>query len=174
LLLGFSANRRRPLNWVFGHRGRTGVWGFITRLFARRPERSDVPRPDILARAIRRCRYSPAATRSAELMSGGFMWSDEMPARWYFDPDYGYTFRFLIGFRASLIRGEPMEGLRPIWDEVRRLCPQWPGFRPERSDPALREELERELRSTCRSVTRALRQTFGRPRKRPAHAPEAE
>ena len=142
------------------------MWGFITRLFTRRPERSDDPRPDILTRAIRRCRYSPAATRSAELMSGGFMWSDEMPARWYFDPDYGYTFRLLIGFRASLIRGEPIEGLRPIWDKVRRLCPQWPGFRPERSDPVLREEFAR----SCAAPAGRSRGRFGKCLAGPASA----
>jgi hypothetical protein len=153
------------------------VWGFISRLLGVPRDRSLLPRPAVLVRALRRTRYSPAATRSAELMSGGFMWSDEMPAWWYFDPDHGYAFRFLIGFRASVIRGEPMESLRPIWNEVQRQCPRWPGFRPERSDPALRPELERELRGTCRSVARALRQAFGKARKRPAapgQAPEAE
>jgi hypothetical protein len=90
-------------------------------------------------------------------MSGGFLWSDEKPAGWYLDSDNGDTFRLLVGYRGSLIRGHPMEGLRLVWDEVRRLCPHWPGFRPDRAAPALRDELERELRSACRTVVRALR-----------------
>ncbi len=141
------------------------MWGIIRRLFNRRTEPSEVPRPDILSKALRHTSFDPRAKRDAELLSGGFMYSDEMPARWYRDTDEGgYAFRFLIGFRGSLIRQEPMEHLRPIWDEVYRLCPHWPGFRSERCDPTLREELEHELRRNCRSAIRALRQAFGKAR----------
>lgn len=143
------------------------MWGIIRRFFTRRAEPSDVPLPRVLAKALRHTRFDPNARRSAELFSGGFMYSDEMPARWYLDSnDGGYAFRRLIGFRASLIRAEPMEYLRPIWDEIQRLCPHWPGFRSERRDPALREELERELRHNCRSTVRALREVFGKRRRK--------
>src|SRR5689334_3820530 len=102
---------------------RTFMWSIIRRFFTRRAEPSDVPLPRVLAKALRRTRFDPSASRSAELFSGGFMYSDEMPAKWYFDPnDGGYAFRRLIAFRASLIRGEPMEHLQPIWDEIQRLC----------------------------------------------------
>jgi hypothetical protein len=135
------------------------MWNLLRTIVTRRSTPPDAPLPDVLARALRHTSFDPNATRSAELFSGGFMYSDEMPARWCFDPDDGkYAFRLLIAFRASLIRGEPVEDLRPIWQEIHPLCPHWPGFRLERCDPALREELKRELRRTCRSVVRALRQ----------------
>ena len=121
------------------------------------PLQPDTPSPAILAHAIQHCQFHPDAKRSAELLSGGFMWSDERPEAAYIDSENDYLFRFLIGFRASLIRGEPMEELRPVWDELQRLCPSWPGFRPERSDPALHDELKRELLKNCRYSTRALR-----------------
>lgn len=139
------------------------MWNFIHRLFGKRP---DGPLPSVLAKALRHTRFDPMATRSAELMSGGFMYSDEMPAPWYFDPHHGrYAFRLLVAYRASVIRGHPVEYLKPLWVEVQRRCPHWPGFRPERSDPALREDLERELRGTCRSVLREVRRVFGKKRR---------
>lgn len=141
------------------------MWGIIRRFFKQRTEPSEIPRPDILAKALRQTIFDPKARREAELFSGGFMYSDEMPAWSYRDThEGGYAFRCLIGFRASLIRQEPREDLRPIWNEIYRLCPHWPGFRSERCDPTLRDELERELRHNCRSTVRALRQAFGKDR----------
>ena len=73
------------------------MWSIIRR-FLRWPSKpSDVPLPRVLAKALRHTRFDPNATRSAELFSGGFMYSDEMPASWYFDPnDGGYAFRALV------------------------------------------------------------------------------
>ncbi len=49
-----------------------------------------------------------------------------------------------VGYRTSVIRGRPNEGFRCGWEELRRVCPDWPGFREERYDESLRAELERQ------------------------------
>ena len=82
-----------------------------------------------------------------EVMSGGFAWSDErlsQSATACMCMGAG-RFAFLMGYRASLIRGSPREELRPPWDQLLRECPEWPGFRPDRRDSsALATELDRE------------------------------
>jgi hypothetical protein len=96
-------------------------------------------------------------------MSGGFAWSDErLPQSSTACMAHGsWVFRFVMGYRVSLIRGAPREELRPAWDQLLRECPDWPGFRPERSDPSLATELDRESRrvDVClRRVDLRLRQ----------------
>lgn len=95
-----------------------------------------------------RLTYDPNAERSVHLQAGGFVWSDETP-----DFRTEGTFpipitRFmicLISYRTTLIRGLPHEPFTPCWQEFKRCCPDWPGFRPERSDPGLVDDLDREL-----------------------------
>src|SRR2546423_820147 len=100
-----------------------------------------MPKPAILTKALRGLRHDPQATRSYEMMSGAFVWSDERPAD-YCDVEADYAFRFLIGYRASLVRGEPREELRSIWEAVSEACPEWPGFRPERCSTDLAGDLD--------------------------------
>src|SRR5262249_5652437 len=69
-----------------------------------------------------------------------------------------WSFRYLMGYRASVVRGEPDERLRPVWDQVVRECPNWPGLRPERSHASLASELHREGRKQCVEFLRFGRQ----------------
>ena len=96
---------------------------------------------------IRDARYDPAGTPGLELCSGAFIWPDEAYFEFvaacrgrgnvrYYEP---------VVYRSSVIRGQLREDCRRGWEELRRLVPQWPGFRPERSSEALRSELERQL-----------------------------
>jgi hypothetical protein len=110
-----------------------------------------MPKPEILIEALRGVRYDPKAERSYELMSGGFVWSDEYPAGFTFTVG-DFAFRFLVGYRASLIRGAPREELRSVWDAVLAGCPDWPGFRPERRSTDLVTELDRASKRMMRSV----------------------
>ncbi len=51
-----------------------------------------------------------------------------------------------VAFRSSIILGQqPNEQDWLGWEELRRLCPEWPGFRAERYSESLRPELERQL-----------------------------
>lgn len=54
-------------------------------------------------------------------------------------------FRDPLIHRSFLIRGQPDEASRRAWEELRRLCPGWPGFRPERSSGSFRDELEQQI-----------------------------
>ena len=91
------------------------------------------------------------ASHSYEMLSGGFAWSDEclrQAARICMEHG-SWAVRYVMGYRASLIREDPREDLRPPWDQLLRECPDWPGFRPERRDPSWAQELDRERRKRC-------------------------
>jgi hypothetical protein len=109
-------------------------------------------------------RWDANATHSYEVMSGGFAWSDERLSQSATAcmAHGSWAFRFLMGYRASLIRGSPRKELRPPWDQLLRECPEWPGFRPERRDPSLATELDRESRQVdvcVRRIERRMRQS---------------
>ena len=102
--------------------------------------------PDAAIEILRRARWTPDATRSYEIMSGGFHWSDEClfdVAQICVESD-SWAFRFVVGYRASLIQGVPRDELREPWDQLRTECPDWPGFRPERCHKSLAKELDQE------------------------------
>jgi hypothetical protein len=103
--------------------------------------------PDKAVAILRAARFDPAASPGLELLSGSFIWDDEgylefvavcrdKGCRAYWEP---------VVYRSSLILGRPDETFRRGWEELLRLCPGWPGFRPERYSEALRAELERQL-----------------------------
>ncbi len=95
---------------------------------------------------LREASWDRNARRDLELMSGGFMWSDEKldeALQKCDDEDVG-PFRCVLAYRASLIRGEPRDELREPWDQLLSQCPDWPGFRPERTNCSLEGELESE------------------------------
>jgi hypothetical protein len=102
--------------------------------------------PEEAVALLRAARYDPAARPSLELLSWSFIWDDEgylefVPAcrvrgcLAYWEP---------VLFRSSVILGQPDEQCRRGWEELRRLCPEWPGFRPERYHESWRHELERQ------------------------------
>lgn len=107
--------------------------------------------PDAAIKMLRRARWSADAKRSYEILSGGFHWSDEClleVARVCVESD-NWAFRYVISYRASLIRGMPRNELREPWDQLRIECPNWPGFRSERCDHSLAQELDRESQKAC-------------------------
>jgi hypothetical protein len=110
-----------------------------------------MPQPEVLIEVFHGLRYDPQAKRSYELMSGGFVWSDEYPAGFSWGTG-DFALRFLVGYRASLVRGAPREELRSVWDAVLAGCPDWPGFRPERRSTDLVGELDRASKRMMRSV----------------------
>ena len=115
--------------------------------------------PEEALAILRQARWDPNATHSYEVMSGGFAWSDErLSQSGSVCMAHGsWAFRFLMGYRASLIRGNPREELRATWDQLLRECPEWPGFRPERRDASLATELDRESRKVDVCVRRLER-----------------
>src|SRR5262249_52343053 len=116
--------------------------------------------PEPALAILRQARRDANARRSYEIMSGGFAWSDERRGEVTFIcMEHGsWAFRYVLGYRASLIRGAPREGLRASWDQLLRECPQWPGFDPERRSPTLAGELAREDQRTGRTLDRLDRE----------------
>jgi hypothetical protein len=115
--------------------------------------------PDDAIAVLRRAVWQPDAKRSYELMTGSFWWPDELVhevSRLCVERD-NWSFRYLMGYRASVIRGAPQEAYRPVWEQVARECPDWPGLRPERNSPALAVELHREGRRQCVEFSRLER-----------------
>lgn len=99
--------------------------------------------PDAAIEILRQARWSADAERRYELLSGGFAWSDERlgdAAQICVELD-SWAFRFVMGYRASLIGNAPRQELKEPWDQLLAQCPEWPGFRPERCDPLLAPEL---------------------------------
>jgi hypothetical protein len=95
---------------------------------------------------LRQTCWNPQATSFYDGLSGGIIWSDEF-SREAIDACMSidnWAFRYVLAYRASLIRGEPREELRAPWDQLVRECPDWPGLRPERRAPELRERLDAE------------------------------
>lgn len=110
--------------------------------------------PDAALDALREARWSPDADRAFELMSGGFVWSDERlndVARICSELD-NWAFRCVIAYRASLIRDEPRTEFLEPWNQLRAACPDWPGFRPDRTDHSLREALDAESKESIRQL----------------------
>lgn len=140
---------------------------FFQQLFRR--ERDPVAKfpdtfpPGALA-LLARQRFDPGAERGYDIMSGGFRWLDEFPDhdRWWklMREHDCWAFRFVLGYRASLVRGRERPELRKAWDQLRQHCPDWPGFRPERCSHDLQADLraaDRQSRRECIKLQREER-----------------
>jgi hypothetical protein len=104
--------------------------------------------PDEALGLLREARHDPEAERGFNKASGAFLWSDELlhRARPLCAKGGSHAELYLLRYRRSLICGEPIEEYRRPWDQLRAACPDWPGFRPERSTTALARGQERERR----------------------------
>jgi len=109
---------------------------------------------------LRRAFWQPDARRFYEMMTGSFWWTDELiqEVAQLCSGRNNWSFRYLMAYRASLIRGKPNEGFCPVWDQIIRECPNWPGLRPERSSVSLATELHHEGRKQCVAFLRWERQ----------------
>jgi hypothetical protein len=141
----------RALAWIASHgRDRLRAVGVGRSLKPSEPVGALPPLTPDQARALESLRFDPNARRSYELLSGGFVWTDETCDGVWHAPDAGdeqwYVLRYLWGYRASLIRGAPDERLRSTWDAMVANYPDWPGLRPERRSTALAAELEAQAR----------------------------
>jgi hypothetical protein len=104
--------------------------------------------PDEALAVLREARHDPDAARAYEAAPGGFVWSDELLHRVHAacaEHDSRADF-YLVAYRASVTRGDPIDEFRVPWDQLRSACPDWPGFRPGRSGPRLARSLAWERR----------------------------
>jgi hypothetical protein len=92
---------------------------------------------------LRSMTADPSAVASYEYLTGGLVWSDEVPA----DEQGRRTvwrslaFRMAIAYRASLTIGEERAEFRPLWQQIEQDAPSWPGLRPDRRGEAARRQL---------------------------------
>jgi hypothetical protein len=98
--------------------------------------------------------YDPAARSRYELMSGALIWSDEVRAIGSPEGDLiweNWVFRYLVGYRASLTLGQERSEFRPVWEQVVRHAPNWPGLRPVRYGDRARRRLlaAKRLNARC-------------------------
>jgi hypothetical protein len=103
-------------------------------------------------------RFDPDAERSVEPMGGAFVWSDEHPGLNYDDraiPILKFL-QYLVWYRKSLIENEPFEPFTTYWNLFKSECPTWPGFRPERCDPMLLQELKSETEIVHKRLERVI------------------
>jgi hypothetical protein len=96
---------------------------------------------------LQSARFQRDAFPCLDVGSESLFWSDEAfmefaavcqshGCEWFLDP---------LIHRSSIICGQPDEASRQAWEELLRLCPGWPGFRPERRSESLGEELNRQI-----------------------------
>lgn len=102
-----------------------------------------------LAPALDGLRFNPDARFFFEMLSGGVVWSDELP------PDSASTeeaiasaLRGIWHYRTSLILGAPVERFKASWEAAQSAFPNWPGFHPSRRDTALAAKVK-EIRDAA-------------------------
>jgi len=116
--------------------------------------------PDNVIALLRRATFRLDAQRHYDMLSDSFWWSDEM----LFEMSSlclakdNWAFRNLMGYRGTLIKGQPCDRLRAPWDQLAREGPSWPGFRPERCSTELLPALKRAGRRALISCERADRE----------------
>jgi hypothetical protein len=86
------------------------------------------------------------AAWSADLLSGGFKFDDEIPDGLDESPEAFLPLitllRRLWAYRISLVEGQPRPELAPAWEWTRRLAPQWAGFAPDRCSAIMRSVVD--------------------------------
>jgi hypothetical protein len=115
--------------------------------------------PDEALECLRLARYDPQATRGFECLSTSFHWSDErLPQAMRLCRNHESRAHFYVMvYRTSLIKGEPIEEYGRAWEQLREACPEWPGFRPERCSADLLPAWRRALKRMCIDFERDLR-----------------
>jgi hypothetical protein len=110
---------------------------------------------------LRQTCYDPDARRGFECLSTSFHWSDErLPQAMRLCLNHGSRATFYVMvFRTSLIKGEPIEEYCRNWKQLREACPEWPGFRPERCSTELLPAWQRALKRMCIGFERDLRES---------------
>lgn len=83
---------------------------------------------------LKMCQYDSAAICTYDIMAGGLVWTDEVPN----PSDRGLNLRVsvylrtVIAYRASLSLNQPRLELENNWNELKKLLPNWPGFKEDR------------------------------------------
>jgi hypothetical protein len=107
-------------------------------------------------KVLRSCIYDENATRSYDIMRGGFIWSDEFPNN---GKDHDMLMSSIgllveiIAYRASLTAGKSRIEFEEEWNTLKIACPSWPGFREER----IYGKIERDYKAVEKKEERCFR-----------------
>jgi hypothetical protein len=108
----------------------------------------------------------PTARAAFEWLSGGLMWADEFPP--VGTPErqamsQAGAVGCLLAARAAVTLGQE-SGFLPVWEQVVRHAPNWPGLRPERRGEAALKRLRAALRrqDRCLAAIEAQAQQEGK------------
>jgi hypothetical protein len=74
----------------------------------------------------------PNARLSYDLLSGGLIWSDEVPNEPIGDM---LMFRYLLKWRTDIILEKVHPDVWQYWSAAKSAFPKWPGFAPCRCTP---------------------------------------
>jgi hypothetical protein len=98
--------------------------------------------------------FDPAACGQFEWLSGGLMWADEFPPLGTPERQamsQAGAVGCLLAARAAVTLGQD-SGFLPVWEQVARHAPNWPGLRPERRGEAALRRLRAALRRQDRCL----------------------
>jgi hypothetical protein len=103
--------------------------------------------PESAVAVLREARLDRSAEPQFEPVSGSLVWPDErFPEFASVCRRKGYLdFWMPWAYRASLMLDEPDAELAHTWQELKRRCPKWPGFRRARRVKSLIPTLDRFL-----------------------------
>jgi hypothetical protein len=107
--------------------------------------------------------FDESASYYYEIMSGGFLWSDEFPDinsdEW---KDFGHDFiyRYLLALRRDVMLKHKERELHPLWQQVLTEAPNWPGLREERLTGRIVRRLKAAIRKSNYEIEKALDEEF--------------
>ena len=119
----------------------------------------DTPDPSLFSAAalavLDQMPFDGAASAHFEYLSGGLMWPDEFPplgspGRRTISPPS--VVGAVLAYRASITLGKEWTFYRPLWEQLMRQAPNWPGLRAERRG----ERAQRCLQAALRLQDRCL------------------
>jgi hypothetical protein len=97
------------------------------------------------------------AAWSADLLSGGFKFDDEIPDGLDESPESFLPLitllRMLWAYRRSLVEGHPRPELAPAWEWTRRLASRWAGFAPDRCSAIMQSVVDQVKARDARSAS---------------------
>jgi hypothetical protein len=88
-------------------------------------------------------RFDPTARGGFDAGSRALVWPDEFPPSGSLAAAAVSPHRrsYLLAFRAALTLAEEAPEVRPVWEQVTRHAPHWPGLRADRHGPRARHRL---------------------------------
>lgn len=109
-----------------------------------------------ILKVLNGCVYDENATRSYDIMRGGFIWSDELPGSKKNQKMFVrgiFLLAKVIAYRASLTARNPRNEFEEEWSTLKSVYPSWPGFREER----IYGQIERDYEAVKKKEERCFR-----------------